>query len=113
MSTGLRPPCIIPPRLAGRPAGRLRAKGSAHRRMEMTGFRVYRYRWIVLLAFMGVVVVNQILSITFAFAMDGLKNQETGSMTVPLAALIALMGLGVLLCTRLRESALIRGDAAR
>ncbi len=34
--------------------------------MEETGFRVYGYRWIVLLGFMAVVVVNQFLWITFA-----------------------------------------------
>ncbi len=34
--------------------------------MEQTSFKVYSYRWIVLLAFMGVVVVNQFLWITFA-----------------------------------------------
>ena len=33
---------------------------------EETRFRVYAYRWIVLIAFMGVVVVNQLLWITFA-----------------------------------------------
>ena len=34
--------------------------------MEQTNFKVYGYRWIVLLAFMFVVVVNQLLWITFA-----------------------------------------------
>jgi len=34
--------------------------------MEQTGFKVYGYRWVVLLAFMLVVVVNQLLWITFA-----------------------------------------------
>ncbi len=34
--------------------------------MEETGFKVYGYRWVVLLAFMGVVAINQLLWITFA-----------------------------------------------
>jgi len=34
--------------------------------MEQTGFKVYGYRWIVLLAFMFVTAVNQLLWITFA-----------------------------------------------
>ena len=34
--------------------------------MEQTSFKVYGYRWVVLLAFMFVVVVNQLLWITFA-----------------------------------------------
>jgi cyanate permease len=58
-------------------------------------------------------LMGQISGIAFIFAMDGLKNSETGSMTVPLIGLIGLMVLGLFLCTRLRESALIRGDASR
>lgn len=58
-------------------------------------------------------LMGQISGIAFIFAMDGLKNPDTGSMTVPMVALIGLMALGVLLCMRLRESALIRGDASR
>lgn len=34
--------------------------------MEQSGYKVYSYRWIVLLAFMFVVVMNQLLWITFA-----------------------------------------------
>lgn len=34
--------------------------------MEQSGFKVYGYRWIVLLAFMLVVAINQLLWITFA-----------------------------------------------
>ena len=34
--------------------------------MEQTSFKVYGYRWIVLLAFMSVVAINQLLWITFA-----------------------------------------------
>jgi hypothetical protein len=34
--------------------------------MEQANFKVYGYRWIVLLAFMFVVAINQLLWITFA-----------------------------------------------
>lgn len=34
--------------------------------MEQTSFKIYSYRWIVLLAFMFVVAINQLLWITFA-----------------------------------------------
>ena len=34
--------------------------------MEQTGFKIYGYRWVVLLAFMFVVAINQLLWITFA-----------------------------------------------
>ena len=34
--------------------------------MEQTRFNVYPYRWVILLAFMSIIVVNQLLWITFA-----------------------------------------------
>ena len=34
--------------------------------MEQTRLNVYPYRWVVLLAFMSIIVVNQLLWITFA-----------------------------------------------
>ena len=34
--------------------------------MEQTNFKVYTYRWVVLLAFMSIIAVNQLLWITFA-----------------------------------------------
>jgi hypothetical protein len=58
-------------------------------------------------------LMGQISGIAFIFAMDGLKNSETGLMTVPLVILIVLMALGLLLCIRLRESALITGGVSR
>jgi len=58
-------------------------------------------------------LMGQISGIAFIFALDGLKNSDTGSMTVPLVVLIGLMVLGLFVCTRLRESALIRGDVSR
>jgi len=53
-------------------------------------------------------LMGQISGIVFIFGMDGLKAPD-GSMTVPLVVLIALMVAGLLLCTRLKESALIAG----
>ena len=57
-------------------------------------------------------LMGQISGIAFIFAMDGLKNSETSSMTVPLVGLIALMVLAVIVCTRLKESALIKGASS-
>lgn len=34
--------------------------------MKQTDFKIYGYRWIVLLAFMFVIAINQLLWITFA-----------------------------------------------
>jgi MFS family permease len=58
-------------------------------------------------------LMGQISGIAFIFAMDGLKHPDTGSMTVPMVVLIGLMALGLFICTRLGESALIKGDASR
>jgi Na+/melibiose symporter-like transporter len=58
-------------------------------------------------------LAGQISGIAFIFGMDALKSGETGSMTMPLAILIGLMVLGLLLCTRLRESALMTGDGSQ
>ena len=56
-------------------------------------------------------LMGQISGIAFIFGMDSLKSPTTGSMTLSLVILIGLMVLGVLLCTRLAESALMTGDA--
>ena len=34
--------------------------------MELTSFKIYPYRWVVLLAFMAVVALNQLMWISFA-----------------------------------------------
>jgi len=52
-------------------------------------------------------LMGQISGILFIFAMDSFKSPETGSMTVPLLVLVALMFIGLLLATRLKESALL------
>jgi MFS family permease len=57
-------------------------------------------------------LVGQISGIAFIFGMDSLKSPDTGSMTLSLVILIGLMILGLLLCTRLRESALMTGDVS-
>jgi MFS family permease len=49
-------------------------------------------------------LMGQISGIVFILGMDSFKSPETGSMTAPLIALIALMILGLLLCTRLKEA---------
>jgi MFS family permease len=54
-------------------------------------------------------LMGQISGIAFIFGMDSLKSPTTGSMTLSLAILIGLMVLSVLLCSRLRESALMSG----
>jgi cyanate permease len=51
-------------------------------------------------------MMGQISGIVFILAMDSLKSPATGSMTAPLIALIGLMGLSLVVSTRLRESAL-------
>jgi cyanate permease len=53
-------------------------------------------------------LMGQISGILFIFGMDALKSKTTGSMTAPLIALIALMGLSLILCARLKESALLK-----
>lgn len=57
-------------------------------------------------------LMGQISGIVFIFGMDSLKSPETGSMTLSLVLLMGLMVLAVLLCTRLQESAIMRGDAS-
>lgn len=58
-------------------------------------------------------LVGQISGIVFIFGMDSFKSPETGSMTSPLVVLIGLMVLGLLLCTRLRESKLMTEEVSR
>ncbi len=55
-------------------------------------------------------LMGQISGIVFIFGMDSLKAPN-GSMTTPLLILIGLLLAGLVLCTRLKESALITGGA--
>jgi MFS family permease len=52
-------------------------------------------------------LMGQISGIAFIIGMDSFKVPATGSMTPSLVALIILMGLALLVATRLRESALL------
>ena len=58
-------------------------------------------------------LMGQISGIVFIFGMDSFKSPETGSMTSSLVVLIVLMVLGLLLCTRLRESTLLTGNVSQ
>lgn len=56
-------------------------------------------------------MMGQISGILFILGMDSFKNQETGSMTASLVVLAALMLIGLLLATRLKEAQLLVGKA--
>lgn len=55
--------------------------------------------------------MGQISGILFILGMDAFKNPDTGSMTISLLVLSALMLAGILLSTRLHESTLLTGEA--
>jgi len=57
-------------------------------------------------------LMGQISGVVFILGMDSFKSPVTGSMTSPLVVLIVLVGLGLLLCTRLKESALMTGEVS-
>jgi cyanate permease len=52
-------------------------------------------------------LMGQISGIAFIFGMDMFKSPQTHSMTMPLIVLIALLALGTLLSTQLKESSLM------
>jgi len=54
-------------------------------------------------------LMGQISGIAFIFAMDGFRAPETGSMTASLVVLAVLLGLGLVLCTALKESPMMKG----
>jgi cyanate permease len=58
-------------------------------------------------------LMGQISGIVFIFGMDSFRSPITGSMTLPLVVLIALMVLGVFISTRLKESTLLAGNVGR
>ena len=58
-------------------------------------------------------LMGQISGIVFILGMDSFKSPATGSMSPSLIVLIGLMVLGLLLCTRLRESTLMAEGASR
>jgi len=53
-------------------------------------------------------LAGQISGIAFILGMDAFKSPVSGSMTPSLIVLLVLMGLSLILCTRLKESALMR-----
>jgi MFS family permease len=55
-------------------------------------------------------LMGQVSGIVFILAMDILRSPETGSMSLSLVILIGLMLVGLVLCTRLRESPFLMGD---
>jgi len=55
----------------------------------------------------------QISVIASIFGMDRFRSPDTGAMTPSLIVLIVLMVLSLLLCTRLKESTLLTGNASR
>jgi MFS family permease len=57
-------------------------------------------------------LMGQISGIVFILGMDSLKSPETGSMTMPLVALIGLMVLSLLFATRLKEPANIMTESS-
>lgn len=57
-------------------------------------------------------LMGQIAGIAFILGMDSLKSPKTGSMTMPLVLLIGLMGIGLLLSTRLKESPMMTEKAS-
>ena len=60
--------------------------------MEQSGFKVYGYRWIVLLAFMGIIALNQLLWITFAaITTDATKFYGVSDLSIGLLSLIFMV----------------------
>jgi MFS family permease len=56
--------------------------------LTQTGFKVYGYRWVVLLAFMAIIAVNQILWITFAaVTTDAMKFYGVSDLSIGLLSL--------------------------
>ncbi len=60
--------------------------------MEQPGFRVYGYRWIMLLAFMSVVAINQLLWITFAsITGDAARYYGVSDLSIGLLSMIFMV----------------------
>jgi MFS family permease len=56
--------------------------------LTQNGFKVYGYRWVVLLAFMAIVAVNQLLWITFAaITSDAMKFYGVSDLSIGLLSL--------------------------
>jgi MFS family permease len=60
--------------------------------MQPTGFKVYGYRWVVLLVFMAVIAVNQLLWITFAaITTDAMQFYGVSDLSIGLLSLIFML----------------------
>ena len=60
--------------------------------MEQTDFKVYGYRWVVLLVFMGVIALNQLLWITFAaITTDAMGFFGVSDLSIGLLSLIFMV----------------------
>jgi MFS family permease len=60
--------------------------------MDQTSFKVYPYRWVVLLAFMCVIVVNQLLWITFApITSNAVGYYQVSELSIGLLSLIFMI----------------------
>ena len=60
--------------------------------MEQSGFKVYGYRWVVLLAFMGIIALNQLLWITFAaITTDAMQFYAVSDLSIGLLSLIFMV----------------------
>lgn len=60
--------------------------------MEQTGFKVYGYRWVVLLAFMAIIAINQLLWITFAaITTDAMQYYGVSELSIGLLSLIFMV----------------------
>ena len=56
------------------------------------GFKVYGYRWVVLLAFMAIIALNQLLWITFAaITTDAMKFYNVSDLSIGLLSLIFMV----------------------
>jgi MFS family permease len=60
--------------------------------MEQSGFKIYGYRWVVLLAFMAIIALNQLLWITFAaITTDAVKFYHVTDLSIGLLSLIFMV----------------------
>ncbi len=60
--------------------------------MQQSGFKVYGYRWVVLLVFMAVIAINQLLWITFAaITTDATQFYGVSDLSIGLLSLIFMI----------------------
>ncbi len=60
--------------------------------MEQSDFKVYGYRWVILLAFMGIIALNQLLWITFAaITTDAMQFYKVSDLSIGLLSLIFMV----------------------